>query len=246
MTARFCRAQLARIVLVDLDRCWTVASSDGLDSAPREGFRKNSLYEWSIGSPHEVSVVPDLDHVLEKSDILQQGGSEATMQRDCCDLDRSHMSQGRCSAKKMQRDCNYLDTTNLSHRKSSSKNIRFFAGAPLVNEEGYVLGVIAVLDENPRVGMTLVEQDVLRDLAQSIMDLMEEKRRQLFNGVNGHFFHPGLLRSARFVTSHLEMLRADRDLHSMARHHQNTALESAHLSAKYLSTALKPVDYDQT
>ncbi|KAL7564069.1 hypothetical protein ACA910_006971 [Epithemia clementina (nom. ined.)] len=225
MAARFLRAQVARIVLVDLDRCWTVASSVEKDGAPREIPRKNTVYEWSINRAREVSLIHDINQFPSKSKR-----EDANLRKTLYDHD--------INIESVQETSTGFDTSNLSHKKASSKNMRFFVGAPLVTNEGHVLGTLAVLDENPRTAVSVVEQQVLLDLAKSIMDLMEERRRQLFNGVNGASFQPGLLRSARFITSKLEVLRYDKELQSMARHHQNDVLESALLSAKYLSMSL--------
>ncbi len=50
-------------------------------------------------------------------------------------------------------------------------DIRFYAGAPLVSEEGVPLGALCVIDNKPRAGMTDLERQGLTVLADSVMAL---------------------------------------------------------------------------
>jgi PAS domain S-box-containing protein len=51
-------------------------------------------------------------------------------------------------------------------------NIRFYAGAPLCTEDGVPLGALCVIDTQPRPGLTAIQQQGLRVLAQNIMTLL--------------------------------------------------------------------------
>lgn len=53
--------------------------------------------------------------------------------------------------------------------------IRFYAGAPLINPEGYALGTMCVIDREPRTGMTERHKQILTDLAGIVVDLMERR-----------------------------------------------------------------------
>ena len=53
--------------------------------------------------------------------------------------------------------------------------IRFYAGAPLVNEEGIVLGTLCVFDHVPRT-LTEQQQQALRVLARHVMTHLELRR----------------------------------------------------------------------
>lgn len=57
-------------------------------------------------------------------------------------------------------------------------NIRFYAGCPLIDERGYALGTLCVIDRKPR---TMTEQDktVLRKLAALVMDRLQEHKQKL-------------------------------------------------------------------
>ncbi|RHY88667.1 hypothetical protein DYB37_003288 [Aphanomyces astaci] len=75
-----------------------------------------------------------------------------------------------------------LDTRSDPHFRhnplvTGSANVRFYAAAPIVNSDGYILGSIFVMDCQPRT--TPVEPpltDMLVYLAQNVMDMLEEFR----------------------------------------------------------------------
>jgi diguanylate cyclase (GGDEF)-like protein len=57
-------------------------------------------------------------------------------------------------------------------------NVRFYAGAPLVDPDGFALGTIAVVDTKPR-SLNEHEKEVLQDLAVLVMTALENRRRSL-------------------------------------------------------------------
>lgn len=60
----------------------------------------------------------------------------------------------------------------------AAPNLRFYAGAPLVDHQGYALGTIAVVDVKPR-SFSEAQQHVLRDLSTLVMTALENRRRAL-------------------------------------------------------------------
>jgi diguanylate cyclase (GGDEF)-like protein/PAS domain S-box-containing protein len=64
--------------------------------------------------------------------------------------------------------------------------IRFYAGAPLLNSEGYSLGTLCILDARPRE-LTQADRDTLTDLSRVVVDALELRRayrsRALFQKV---------------------------------------------------------------
>lgn len=55
--------------------------------------------------------------------------------------------------------------------------VRAYAGVPLVNGDGHLLGSLCVMDRQPR-DWTELELDLLQQLAQQVMTLLELRRRQ--------------------------------------------------------------------
>jgi PAS domain S-box-containing protein len=55
-------------------------------------------------------------------------------------------------------------------------HIRFYAGAPLVSEEGIQLGALCVIDREPRDGLTPIQHQGLTVLADNIMTMLTLRR----------------------------------------------------------------------
>lgn len=63
--------------------------------------------------------------------------------------------------------------------------LRFYAGAPLISPEGYKLGTFCVEGPEPRPqGLTVAEQEKLKEFAAKAMDLMVERRKVLARAYN--------------------------------------------------------------
>ena len=56
--------------------------------------------------------------------------------------------------------------------------IRFYAGAPLITQDGQALGTLCVLDTKPRDSFDETERDILRDLALGVMTEIENDIRE--------------------------------------------------------------------
>lgn len=55
-------------------------------------------------------------------------------------------------------------------------NNRFYAGVPLITPRGIVIGVLCVFDSQPRSGLDEASENLLRDLADSVMAHLDERR----------------------------------------------------------------------
>jgi GAF domain-containing protein len=81
--------------------------------------------------------------------------------------------------KDAQKDPRFLDNPAVT----GQPGIRFYAGAPIVEPNGHVLGTVCVIDTAPRA-LTPIQIAALEALARHTMALMEMRRllRELSNG----------------------------------------------------------------
>ena len=56
---------------------------------------------------------------------------------------------------------------------TGNPKIRFYAGAPLIGRKGQAIGTLCVIDQKPHSGFSAEEQQVLRDLADTVVDMFE-------------------------------------------------------------------------
>lgn len=61
---------------------------------------------------------------------------------------------------------------------TAPNGLRFYAGTPLVDSNGYALGTLCVIDKEPRV-LTPEQQFALETLAKTVVSLMESRKRNL-------------------------------------------------------------------
>lgn len=52
-------------------------------------------------------------------------------------------------------------------------HVRFYAGAPLISQKGYALGTFCVIDKAPRDDFSADQQQLLKDLAATVVDFFE-------------------------------------------------------------------------
>jgi signal transduction histidine kinase len=58
-------------------------------------------------------------------------------------------------------------------------NIVFYAGVPLINEDGFALGTLCVLDQQPHT-LTAYQIDALKTLATQVVDKLELRRKMVY------------------------------------------------------------------
>ena len=59
---------------------------------------------------------------------------------------------------------------------SNAVSVRFYAGAPLVTPNGYAIGTLCVIDDQPRDGLDDRERKMLEEFAGLVMDQLERRR----------------------------------------------------------------------
>lgn len=62
---------------------------------------------------------------------------------------------------------------NTNPLVTGDPNVRFYAGAPLRTPEGYNLGTFCVIDTNARSDLGPEDQSVLKDFADTVIELLE-------------------------------------------------------------------------
>jgi GAF domain-containing protein len=61
----------------------------------------------------------------------------------------------------------------------SDPHVRFYAGAPLINEDGYALGTLCVVDQTPRE-LSQEQREALKALSRLVLAQMEFRRNLIF------------------------------------------------------------------
>ena len=135
MAARFCDAKVARVSLVDVDRCWFKAKvGTDAQSVPRaESFCEAAIQH------HKLTVVPDT-----------------------------------------ARDPRFAKNPMVPD------SVRFYAGAPLLMPDGYVIGTLCVLDDTPRQ-LTEQQEQALNALARQVVSLLTYRQQGVRDDLTGLF-----------------------------------------------------------
>ena len=69
------------------------------------------------------------------------------------------------------RDPRFADQQEFDHQK-----VRFYAGVPLRDEDGMVLGSLCVMDNKPR-DISAEDLDLLQDMADDLMQTLQTKNK---------------------------------------------------------------------
>ena len=95
------------------------------------------------------------------------------------DIDQVERDSTICSFALLYNDVLIIPDTRQDDRLvcnpfvHSEPGLRFYAGAPLVTEDGFALGTLCLLDTKPRDALSLEQTATLTDLAAMVMDELE-------------------------------------------------------------------------
>lgn len=117
--------------------------------------------------------------------------------------------------------------------------IRFYAGAPIKTEDGYIIGTVCVIDSKPRESISELQVSILKKLAEVVLDKLESikaKRRiaKIADDRLHHMVHNILnpLTSILISAQHLQRKATEGDLVYRLAHTivENTRSTEQHLS----------------
>jgi diguanylate cyclase (GGDEF)-like protein len=155
------------------ERLRAVHSYDILDSPPEVDFDALArVAAYALDAPVAVVGLMDSNRIWFKSRL---GLDAPQLDRDVAFCAFTAMQSGKMLVvSDLQQDPRFKDNplvTNPPH-------LRFYAGAPLVNPNGYALGTVAVVDTQPRA-FDEKQRAVLYDLSLLVMTALENRRRSL-------------------------------------------------------------------
>src|SRR5438874_2498534 len=140
-----------------------------LDTAPEEPFDDlTRLAAHVCGTPIAVISLIDADRQWFKS---KMGLSVMETSRDVAFCAHTLMQTDLF----VVRDVSADDRFATNPLVTADPKIRFYAAAPLVTPEGYVLGTLCVIDRVPR-DLSVEQQDALRALSRQVVSQLELRR----------------------------------------------------------------------
>lgn len=152
----------------EFDRLKALESSKLLDSDAEERFDR--IVRLAAGAMNtEIALISLIDE--DRQWFKAKTGLEAT---------ETPRDQAFCHHA-IQKDDEVMVVLNADLDKrfednplvTGEPNIAFYAGAPLVTKEGYALGTLCIIDSKPRTEFSESEQQMLKDLASTVMTEVE-------------------------------------------------------------------------
>jgi diguanylate cyclase (GGDEF)-like protein len=157
----------------ETQRLAAVRSYDILDSPPEMDFDALArVAAYSFHTPVAVVGLMDSDRLWFKSRL---GLDVPQLDRQIAFCAHAVMQPGKVLViEDLLQDARFKDNPLVT----DAPHVRFYAGAPLVDPNGFALGTIAVVDIKPR-SLHKKETSVLRDLSVLVMTALENRRRSL-------------------------------------------------------------------
>ncbi|MFD1772188.1 response regulator [Sphingobacterium suaedae] len=109
------------------------------------------------------------------------------------ELDRVERRNTICQYTIMSKEVLVIEDTFLDERSSSNPliregDIRFYAGVPLLDDEGYALGTICVIDFQPK-SLSDKQIDSMKQLGRAVTKILLGKKRKIQAGYFSEIFH---------------------------------------------------------
>ena len=159
----------ARLPVNEAARLDALRRYDILDTAPEQAFDDLTRLAADIcGTPIAVISLSDRDRQWFKSKV---GLKVTEVPRDIAICAHAILQSGLF----IVRDTLADDRFSTNPLATSDPWFRFYAGAPLVTPEGYVLGTLCVIDHVPR-DLSAEQQDALRVLSRQVVSQLELRR----------------------------------------------------------------------
>ncbi|WP_051279585.1 GAF domain-containing protein [Hellea balneolensis] len=165
--------------MTEIQRLEALRKTALLDTAPEERFdRLTRLASTALGA--DIALVSFIDHDRQwfKS---KQGTENQETPRDIAFCNHAIQSKDVMVVADAKKDSRFVNNPLVA----GEPNIRFYAGAPLVTKDGHALGTLCVLDDKPRADFGPKQQQILADIAASVMTEIEaDAQGQIIDDLN--------------------------------------------------------------
>lgn len=159
----------------EIDRLKALKSTNLLDTEPEERFDR--IVRMAAGAMHtEIALISLVDQ--DRQWFKAKNGLEA---------EQTPRDQAFCHHTIKQNDVLVILDAKSDTRFDANPlvtgepNIAFYAGAPLITKDGYALGSLCVIDSKPRTSFSKIEQQMLKDLAATVMTEVELSNQNQIN-----------------------------------------------------------------
>jgi signal transduction histidine kinase len=156
----------------EIDRLAALYSLDILDSPPEQDFDDIVALASNVcGVPMSLVSLVDMDRQWFKARV----GSELTeTSRDMSFCAHAILGRDLLVVPDATKDARFADNPSVDR----DGGIRFYAGAPLVTTEGFALGTLCVVDNQPR-RLDAEQLQALRALARQVISQIEMRRHAI-------------------------------------------------------------------
>lgn len=167
------RAILCPIPINEEQRLRAVHSYEILDTLPEVDFDTlTRVAAHSFNAPAAVIGLMDADRLWFKSKI---GLGVQQLDRQIAFCAHAIMQPNELLVvEDLRKDLRFKDNPLVT----GAPHLRFYAGAPLIDQHGYALGTIAVVDTKPR-DINDIQRTLLHDLSKLVISALENRNRAI-------------------------------------------------------------------